>query len=680
MQRMKTMVQIRDCSLFCGATHLWMGLTAAVSFSLGAGAADITRLTVRADQPGATPTQFGIFYEDINFAGDGGLYAELVKNRSFEFENHLAGWKQLARGGVVGTVTVQNSGPLNPANPQYVNVTVTKAGQGFGLVNEGSRGIGARQGAGYNFSVFARKAGSGEVTLQVELESPTGQILGTGKIKGFTQDWRKQNCSIRVSATEPKARLNVLVVGEGALDMDMISLFPKETWGHRPNGLRTDLVQKLKDLKPAFMRFPGGCIVEGTELQSKPGVARPYRWKDTIGDVSTRPGNLNRWNYSFKDRRAPDYYQSYGLGFFEFFQLCEDIGASPLPILNCGMACQFESKQLVPLDQLDPLIQDALDLIEFANGSADSTWGRKRAEMGHAKPFRVQLIGVGNEQWGPDYFLRYERFAKAIKAKYPAIKIVTSSGPSPDGKDFDFAWGKAREFKADIVDEHYYREPAWFLSNSHRYDRYDSTGPKVFAGEYAAQSVAVCSPLNRSTWECALAEAAFMTGLERNSKVVAMSSYAPLLGHDEAWQWCPNLIWFDNLRSFGTASYCVQQLFAVQRGDAELPVNLELAEPQGGAPFYACAARDGKAGEVIIKLVNVQPFPRQLQVKIEGVKRVARSARGISVANSNLKAENCLDEPRNIAPTQLRVSLPGAEFPFLTLPYSVTVLRVGYIQ
>ena len=674
------MVQVRNCDVSARAIHWGMGLAVAVVLSFAAEAAESVKLTVHADQPGATPTQFGIFYEDINFAGDGGLYAELVKNRSFEFEDHLAGWKEVVRGGAAGTLTVQSTGPIHPANPHYLTLTTSKAGEGFGLVNEGFRGIGVRQGARYDFSVFARAPGSGSLRLQVELESATGELLGAGQITGFGKEWKKHVCLIRASATDPKARLNVLVMGEGALDLDMVSLFPKETWGRRPNGLRADLVQQLKDLKPAFMRFPGGCIVEGTELQAKAGVARPYRWKDTIGDVSTRAGNLNRWNYSFKDRRAPDYYQSYGLGFYEFFQLCEDIGAAPLPILNCGMACQFESKQLVPLDQLDPFTQDALDLIEFANGPTDSTWGRKRAEMGHAKPFHLRLLGVGNEQWGADYFLRYERFAQAIKAKDPALKIVTSSGPSPDGKDFDFAWAKARELKADLVDEHYYREPAWFLSNAHRYDRYDATGPKVFAGEYAAQSIAVCSPLNRSTWECALAEAAFMTGLERNSAVVAMSSYAPLFGHVEAWQWCPNLIWFDNLRSFGTASYRVQQLFAVQRGDAELPISLDPPESQGGAPVYACAARDNHADEIIIKLVNSQPVPRQFQLKIEGVKRVARSARGLCVAGADLKAENSLQQPQNVAPTQLKINLPGAEFSYLTLPYSVTVLRVGYVK
>jgi alpha-L-arabinofuranosidase len=339
------------------------------------------------------------------------------------------------------------------------------------------------------------------------------------------------------------------------------------------------MVQKLADLKPGFMRFPGGCIVEGSEL------SRRYQWKTTIGPVEDRKLIINRWNYEFKHRPTPDYFQSFGLGFFEFFQLCEDIGARPLPILNCGMACQFNTGQLVSLDQLDPYIQDALDLIEFANGDASTPWGARRAAMGHPAPFNLHMLGVGNEQWGPQYIERYTIFAKALKAKHPDVLLVSAAGPSPADDRFQFLWPRLRELNADIIDEHCYANPVWFLSNSDRYDHYDRNGPKVFMGEYAAQSIAIVSPNNRNNLDCALAEAAYMTGLEHNADVVRMASYAPLFANIDAWQWTPNLIWADSLHVYGTPNYYAQQLFMHNRGDAVLPVSnnspVPLISPTG---------------------------------------------------------------------------------------------------
>jgi alpha-L-arabinofuranosidase len=327
------------------------------------------------------------------------------------------------------------------------------------------------------------------------------------------------------------------------------------------------MVQMLADLKPGFLRFPGGCIVEG------PVLAQRYQWKNTIGPVEDRRLQLNRWNNEFTHRPTPDYYQSFGLGFFEFFQLSEDIGAEPLPIVNCGMACQFNSGELCPMDALEPYIQDALDLIEFANGPATSTWGAKRAAMGHTAPFHMKMMGIGNEQWGPQYLERLALFTKAIKAKHPEIVLVAGAGPSPEDERYHFLWPKLREGKADIVDEHCYASPIWFLSNADRYDRFDRDGPKVFFGEYAAQSAPIGSPKNRNNLECALAEAAYMTGLERNADVVRMASYAPLFARVDAWQWKPDLIWTDNFHALATPSYYVQQLFSRNRGDVVLPVS-----------------------------------------------------------------------------------------------------------
>src|SRR5678809_494544 len=310
---------------------------------------------------------------------------------------------------------------------------------------------------------------------------------------------------------------NIWFEGSGVLDIDVVSLFPGDTWKGRKGGLRADMVQMLADMKPGFMRFPGGCIVEGHYLTNR------YQWKNTIGAPENRKLLMNRWNDEFKHRPAPDYFQSFGLGFFEFFQLCEDIGAEPLPILNCGMACQFNSGELAPLEQIDTYIEDALDLIDFANGPAGSGWGARRAAMGHSSPFHWKLLGVGNEQWGPQYFERYTRFATVLKQRHPEVQLISSAGPSPADDRFNFAWPKLRELHADIVDEHCYDAPAWFFLNTHRYDNYDRRGPKVFMGEYAAQSVATVSPKNQNTLECALAEAAYMTGLERNADVVRMA-------------------------------------------------------------------------------------------------------------------------------------------------------------
>ena len=362
----------------------------------------------------------------------------------------------------------------------------------------------------------------------------------------------------------------VFLQGPGTVDFDMISLFPQKTWKNRPGGLRADMVQMLADLHPGFLRFPGGCIVEGSDLSKR------YQWKNTIGPIDDRRLLVNRWNYEFKHRPTPDYYQSFGLGFFEFFQLCEDIGAQPLPIINCGMACQFNSGELCPPDELDPYVQDALDLIEFANGPATSTWGGKRAAMGHPEPFNMKMLGVGNEQWGPQYLERLTLFTKAIKEKHPEITLVSDAGPSPDDERFQFLWPRLQKLEAgghtaEIVDQHCYANPIWFLANSDRFDHYDRHGPKVFFGEYAAQSVAICSTKNRNNLECALAEAAYMTGLERNADVVRMASYAPLFANNEAWQWTPDLIWTDSLRALATPNYYVQQLYCRNRGDVVLP-------------------------------------------------------------------------------------------------------------
>ena len=632
-------------------------------------------LTVQADKPGAkiSPTMWGIFFEDVNNGADGGLYPERVKNRSFEFPNPLMGWQIRGTNGTTRTVTIREDAAPGSNNRHYLRITSSSFEPNVGhvpiaLSNEGFFGMGIEKGAEYIFSVRARSiAGSPELAV-VACGTDGGNLAGVA-LRGFTNQWKTYANTVRATAGCPKARLDIYVRGKGTLDLDLVSLYPKETF--KNHGLRSDMVQMLADLKPGFMRFPGGCIVEGHWLTNR------YQWKTTIGPVAERKLIMNRWNDEFKHRPSPDYYQSFGLGFFEFFQLCEDIGAEPLPILNCGMACQFNSGELTPLDQLDPYIQDALDLIEFANGPVTSTWGAKRAALGHPKPFNLKLLGIGNEQWLQPYFERYAAFAKVLKAKHPEIKLVSSSGPGPEDDKFHFAWPKLRELNADIVDEHCYARPDWFLNNAARYDQYDRHGPKVFMGEYAAQSDKTVSVLNRNNWECALAEAAYLTGLERNADVVVMSSYAPLFGHEEGWQWRPNLIWCDNLRSYGTPSYYVQQLYSRNRGDCVLPVQLSGALPkeQDQPRFYATATRDEQAGEIILKVVNATAALVEAGIQLEGVTKLGSKANQ-TVVTGALADENSLTTPTKVAPVTTTFKVSAPRFSHSFPPYSLTVLRV----
>ena len=629
-------------------------------------------VTVQVDRPGAAvpPTLFGLFFEDINFGADGGLYPERVKNRSFEFPEPLMGWKQITPGDSKGALQVYDlSAEGDVPNSHYLRIRVDEPGKGFGLSNEGFRGVGVEKGKAYNFSVMARRAAGAPAALRVEVVDAQGRSLGEARVSGFTPQWRKYTATLRANDTDPKGRVNLLVDGAGALDVDLVSLFPAETWANRPRGLRPDLVKLLKEVTPGFLRFPGGCIVEGRYLEQR------YQWKRTVGAPEDRKLVVNRWNTEFRHRLTPDYYQSFGLGYFEYFQLAEDIGAEPLPIMNCGMACQFNSGELAPLEDVGHFIQDALDLIEFANGPATSKWGRVRAQMGHPKPFNLKMLGVGNEQWGPQYVERYREFARVLKAKHPNVALVSAAGPFPDGKEFDFLWGELRKLNADLVDEHYYKPPQWFRENVGRYDNYPRVGPKVFAGEYAAQSVGIAKPDNRNNWECALSEAAFVTGLERNADVVRMSSYAPLFGHVDAWQWTPNLIWFDNLRSYGTPNYYVQKLFGTNRGTRLLPVLLDGSPKNGREGLYASASLDERAGEVILKLVNTEPAQREVNIDLAGARGV-RGGKAIVLSSNDLKAENSLDDPTRVSPVEKPLSATSGEFTYALAPNSLTVLRV----
>ncbi|QFZ18144.1 alpha-L-arabinofuranosidase C-terminal domain-containing protein [Saccharothrix syringae] len=567
------------------AAALVASLLVAVPASGVAADTDYT-LTIDPTGKGASidDTMYGVFFEDINRAADGGLYAELVQNRSFEYDRAdnaaytpLTGWAPT--GGTLDVV--DDDARLNERNRRYLRL-----GLPAGVINSGyNSGINVEKGKRYDFSAWARTDQAAGTPLEVGLTDPAGKDLAPRvKVQVRGDGWTRYTGTFQARESSTTGRLLLTGGGTGTLRLDMVSLFPHETFKNRPNGLRKDLAEKIAALKPGFVRFPGGCLVNtgshyGYDATTNWERRRSYQWKDTIGPVEERATNANFWGYN----------QSYGLGYFEYFQFAEDIGAMPLPVVpalvtGCGQNRATDDPAL-----LRRHIQDTLDLIEFANGPADSTWGRKRAEMGHPEPFKLTHIGVGNEENLPDaFFDRFTQFRAAIEARYPDITVVGNSGPDDTGGTFDRLWQLNREAGVEMVDEHYYNSPTWFLQNNDRYDRYDRNGPKVFLGEYASQD-------NR--FSNALAEAAYMTGLERNADVVKLASYAPLLSNEDYVQWRPDMIWFNNHASWGSASYEVQKLFMNNVGDHVVPstatgtpANLEPITGAIGLSTWATAA------------------------------------------------------------------------------------------
>ena len=618
--------------------------------------AQTNELVIQTKKLGAEiqPTMYGLFFEDINYAADGGLYAELVKNRSFEFPQHLMGWN------TYGKVTLMDDGPFE-RNPHYVRLSDPGHGHKHtGLDNEGFFGIGVKKGEEYRFSVWARlPQGSTKETLRIELVDTKSmgerQAFAAENLTIDSNEWKKYQVILKPGITHPKSVLRIFLTSKGTVDLEHVSLFPVNTWKGHENGLRKDLAQALADIHPGVFRFPGGCIVEGTDLDTR------YDWKKSVGPVENRPLNENRWQYTFTHRFFPDYYQSYGLGFYEYFLLSEEMGAAPLPILNCGLSCQYQnndSKAHVAVCDLDSYIQDALDLIEFANGDVNTTWGKVRADMGHPAPFNLQFIGIGNEQWGKEYPERLEPFIKAIRKAHPEIKIVGSSGPNSEGKEFDYLWPEMKRLKADLVDEHFHRPESWFLTQGARYDNYDRKGPKVFAGEYACHG----KGKKWNHYHAALLEAAFMTGLERNADIVHMATYAPLFAHVEGWQWRPDMIWFDNLNSVRTVSYYVQQLYGHHKGTNVLSLMMNKkpvtgAEGQNG--LFASAVYDKNKNEIIVKVANTSDRAQPLSLKFEGLKKqdVLSGGRCIKLRSADPDKDNTIEQPSAIQPQETSVSI-----------------------
>lgn len=613
-------------------------------------------LVVQTNKIGAPvqPTMYGLFFEDINYAADGGLYAEMIKNRSFEFPENFMGWE------IFGHVDLKNDGPFE-RNPHYVRLSNPGHPHKWtGIENEGFFGVSFKAGEEYRFSVWARVPDGGSSKIRVELVDTKAmgetQTMTQQEITIDSKEWKKYTVILKPETSVTKGKLRIfLSKPEHTVDLEHISLFPVDTWNGHENGMRKDLAQALADLKPGIFRFPGGCIVEGTDIDTR------YDWKKTVGPVENRPLNENRWHYTFPHRFFPDYFQSYGLGFYEFFLLSEEIGSEPLPVLNVGLACQYQNDDMhahIAVDSLQSYIQDALDLIEFANGDTSTKWGALRAEMGHPAPFNLKFIGVGNEQWGPEYVERLEPFIKAIRAKYPDIKIIGSSGPNSEGKEFDYLWPEMTRLKADLVDEHFYRPESWFLSQGARYDNYDRKGPKVFAGEYACHG----RGKKYNHYNAALLEAAFMTGLERNADVVHMATYAPLFAHVEGWQWRPDMIWYDNNNSVRTASYYVQQLFSENKGTNVVPLTMDKknvtgAEGQNG--LFASAVYDKDRNEYIVKVANTSSEPQELNIKLAGLKKkdVITGVTAQTLSTKDLDSENTLEEPNKIVPSMKKFAM-----------------------
>ncbi len=630
-------------------------------------------LAVRLDQPGKaiSPDLFGVFFEDINYSADGGLYAELVQNRSFEYQiteqlswNALTAWEFMQRDGGRGSLAIATAVPVHPNNPHYVVIEVQQPGGGVGLVNFGFDGIPVQAGEQYDFSMFGRQLFTGNhwggngvlaspARFVVRLETKDGALLGETTVNISGRDWQRVAATITATNTDSAARLVVLSQTKGGVALDEISLFPRKTFKHRANGLRPDLAQAIADLQPKFMRFPGGCLVHGH------GLDNLYRWKDSIGPIEQRRGQGNLWGY----------HQSLGLGYFEFFQFCEDIGAKPLPVVPAGVCCQNADNQGgtgqrgLPLDAMPAYIQDVLNLIEWANGPTNSTWGAKRASAGHPESFHLQYLGVGNEEHiTPVFEERFKMIHDVLKAKHPEITVIGTVGPFHSGEDYDAGWKFANAERIAMVDEHYYESPEWFLNNLKRYDAYDRTKSKVYLGEYASRGNALFN---------ALAEAAYLTSLERNGDVVRLASYAPLLAKEKHTQWRPDMIYFNNTSLQLSVNYFVQQIFSQNQGDVYLPVTL----PNTATNLAVSSVRDSKTGDVILKFVNVGAEVQPLKMNLSGAKKLAMQATK-TMLTGELTAVNAFGKPAAVVP-QISSLTVGEKFDCELPAHSLTVIRMA---
>jgi alpha-N-arabinofuranosidase len=612
-----------------------------------------------------SPDLFGLFFEDINYSADGGLYAELVQNRSFEYSptdrrdwNPFSFWEYITPDFSYGSITVETNSPIHPNNPHYIVLTAEHVGDaGVGVKNSGFDGIVVKAGESYSISMFVRQLSADPISLAISLQTPKGKVLAESKFSTSSKDWKKYSATLKPIESTDSASLVVLATTRGKLALDVVSLFPEKTFKNRPNGLRADLAQLLADMKPRFIRFPGGCLVHGD------GLGNMYRWKNTIGPIEQRIEQKNIWGY----------HQSLGLGYFEYFQFCEDIGAKPLPVLPAAVSCQNSGgtwriggtgQKALPKEEMQDYIQEVLDLIEWANGPATSTWGAKRAAAGHPAPFNLQYIGIGNEdKITSEFEERFKIIYTAVKAKHPEITVIGTSGPFPDGEDFEKGWRFANALNVPVVDEHYYKEPSWLMSNLDRYDKYDRTHAEIYLGEYASWG---------NKLKNAIAEAAYMTGLERNGDIVRMASYAPLLAKRNHTQWKTDMIFFDNNLVCLTPNYHVQKIFSLNQGDVYFDkiVNLDSNDTTAAA---SCV-QDNETGDIILKLVNAGKESQAMKVNLKGFKRIVSKAH-LTLLAGDPEAENTLEKPEVIVPTTSNFQA-SKSFSYHAPAMSLTVIRM----
>lgn len=629
----------------------------------------------------------GLFYEDINYSSDGGLYAELIENRSFESldakgtnDNYTQeydggyGWIPYPGTGEGAGMKYLSDQPAFKENPHYLEFTASHNQKGF--TNQAYEGIPLVKGKKYKISFYAKASEyNGEIEINVH---KNGRNVTSSFIVGqLSEEWTQYEGTIEALETVRNSDFVVQLSEIGTVNFDLISLMPEDA----VLGIfRKDLVELLKEMNPGFMRFPGGCIVEGNDLNNR------YQWKLSIGELGRRKANWSRWavheNCSENHFHGPysHYNQTLGIGYYEYFLLCEYLNAKPIPVVNVGLACQYQSSEQVPMnsDEFQEYLQDALDLIEFANGAPTTKWGKIRAELGHPEPFNLEMLGIGNEQWQTeevDFFERYRQFEQIINDKYPGIKLIGSAGPDVTSKTYHDAWAFYREEAKDnsdfvyAVDEHYYQSVEWFLNNTDFYDNYPRD-VKVFAGEYATHVSGGMNNPGANNWLAGLSEAAYLTGIERNADVVVLASYAPLLARLNYAQWSPNLIWFDDVSSYGTPSYYVQKLYATNMGD----YTLKSVWNENLADAYQVVSYDQENKELIIKLVNSSDGTQQVEIDLADW-TIAEEGKLIQMQSDNSDVVNDLKTPQNIAPKECEF-IASQEFVFDMPAFSFSVLRI----
>lgn len=616
-------------------------------------------ISLKAENKAISDKLIGIFFEDINYAADGGIYAELIQNRDFEYNstdrrewNSKTAWKLT---GDNSSFEISTEAPIHKNNPHYAVLTTSQPGSI--LKNEGFSGIALRTNEKYDFSTFTRILDGRSGKLKIQLVDADGTVCGETTLNVSAKYWKKHTAVITSTRKTSNAHLEIIPQAVGSIALDMISLFPQKTFHNRKNGLRSDLAQALADMKPRFVRFPGGCVAHGD------GIDNIYHWKNTIGALEERKPQRNLWGY----------HQSFGLGYFEYFQFCEDIRAAPLPVVAAGVPCQNSAKHNhaiggqqggIPMCEMDDYIQDILDLIEWANGDPKTNkWAKMRAEAGHPKPFDLKYLGIGNEDLISDVFEeRFEMIFKAVKEKYPEIEVVGTTGPFSEGSDYERGWELASQLGVPIVDEHYYQPQGWFLNNQYFYDRYDRNKPKVYLGEYAAHVAG-----RHNNIETALVEALHLTNVERNADIVTMTSYAPLLAKEGYTQWNPDLIYFNNEELKPTVGYYVQQLFGQNSGEEYIFSTMELSNNTESVNkrIGKSVVRDTKNGNIIIKLVNLLPV--EVNVKLD------LSAIGVKSGVFPVTILSGTPDDKQAKP---EASIFRSEEDKLQ-PYSFTVIRIG---